>query len=215
MLISNVKKIRQRAEVVREVLGPGAGKALWLGDVSREREPWGQMVEGVHSLAPGGDQPPWGGSGVSRGEGHLWKGTECLTGAGRTLDLILSVLSRVVTSQTHMSEKALCSGNRGSGQGWRQGLSWARTTITLGRGHWVSVWAGGASRVCWWEEGEEEKGWEQDHTVNRDGVRVCLGDVHRPWGHTEDDTQPGKPELPQEVWLSDEQILMFLLLFSY
>lgn len=28
MLISNVKKIRQRAEVVREVLGPGTGKAL-------------------------------------------------------------------------------------------------------------------------------------------------------------------------------------------
>lgn len=106
-------------------------------------------MEGVHSLASGGAQPPRGGSGVSRGEGHLWKGTECLTGAGRTLDLILSVLSRVVTSQTPMSEKALCTENRGSGRGWRQGLSWAGTTIiTLGRGHWVSGWAGGASRVC-------------------------------------------------------------------
>ena len=99
-----------------------------------------------------------------------------------------------------------CTENRGSGRGWGQGLSWARTTIiTLGRGHWVSGWAGGASRVCWWEEGEEEKGWEEDHTVNQDGVRVRLGDVHRPWGRTEDDTRPGGPEVPQEVWLSDKQ----------
>ena len=40
---------------------------------------------------------------------------------------------------------------------------------------------------------------EEDHTVNQDGVRVRLGDVHRPWGHTEDDTRPGGPEVPQEV----------------
>ena len=50
-----------------------------------------------------------------------------------------------------------------------------------------------------WEEGEEEKGWEEDHTVNPNGVRVRLGDVHRPWGYTEDDSQPGGPEVPQEV----------------
>ena len=104
---------------------------------------------GSHSLALGGAQPSGGGRGVNRGGGHLCKGTECLTGSGRTLDLILSILSRVVTSQTHISEKALCTENRGSGRGWGQGLSWARTTIiTPGRGHWVSGWAGGASRVC-------------------------------------------------------------------
>ena len=62
---------------------------------------------GSHSLAPGGAQPSRAGIGVSRGGGHLCKGRDCLTGAGRTLDLILSILSSCDFTDSHVRESSL------------------------------------------------------------------------------------------------------------
>ena len=74
-----------------------------------------------------------------KAEMHGGKGREDLTGIGRTSDLILKVLSRVVTSQTHILENILCMKNRCKWARMETGHSWRRTTIiTQGRGHCAS-----------------------------------------------------------------------------
>lgn len=74
-----------------------------------------------------------------KAEMHWGKGREDLTGIGRTSDLILKVLSRVVTSQTHILENTLCMKSSCKWARMETGHSWRRTTvITEGRGNGAS-----------------------------------------------------------------------------